>query len=293
MDKDFEDFPLLERIGLNMYDRRALVTLLRKGIAEASTLCEEGDVPTSKIYQSMEKLAAMGLVEVQPTRPRLFAALSVEDVANRVAEIAKEEAAEVARGAEGLVPFIKDTSTGGKSGRMFADLAVGVGDHVRRHLAQLAGANQQIVSYMEATDLAVLRAASKEGFPILKRIARNSEEKGISHRVVFGFTHRTAPDLIEFLREYHAEVAGMTGIRFAGELGQPFHIIDSEVVILCLDNAFLPERRFASLLIRNEELARALMDGFDQLWAKAMKSLQEIDAHPDFGKTAGPFTAGV
>lgn len=78
----------------------------------------------------------------------------------------------------------------------------------------------------------------------------------------------------------------MTGIRFAGELGQPFHVVDNEVVILCLDNAFLPERRFASLLIRNEELAGVLTEGFERLWGKAMKSLREIDVHPDFGKAA-------
>jgi hypothetical protein len=287
MSNILDDFPVLERVGLNLYDRRALIALLRKGIADASVLCEEGDVPSSKIYQSMEKLAAMGLVEVQPTRPRLFAALSVEDVASRVAAIANEEAAQMARAAEGLVPFIKDSTEGSKSGRMFADLAVGVENHARRHLVHLGGAKKQIISYMEAADLGVFRAMSKGGFPILRRIARNAEERQVSHRIVFGFSHRSAPDLISFLREFHVEVQAMTGIRFAGELGQPFHVVDNEVVILCLDNAFLPERRFASLLIRNEELAGVLTEGFERLWGKAMKSLREIDVHPDFGKAQG------
>lgn len=283
MQNKFDDFLPLERIGLNMYDRRALITLLRKGIADASILCEEGDVPTSKIYQSMEKLAAMGLVDVQPTRPRLFAALSVEDVANRVAAIAKEDADELATQAEGLVPFIRESSGGGRSGRMFADLAIGIPDHARRHLVHLASAKKQIISYVEAADLGVFRTVSREGFPILKRIARNANENGVSHRIVFGFSHHSAPDLIAFLKEFHVEVQSVTGIRFAGELGQPFHVADGETIILCLDNALLPERRFASLLIRNQELARVLTDGFERLWAKAMKSLREIDVHPDFG----------
>jgi len=53
-------------------------------------LCREGSVPTSKIYLAMEKLASLGLVQVQPTRPKMFAALPTEVVVNRIIEIARE-----------------------------------------------------------------------------------------------------------------------------------------------------------------------------------------------------------
>jgi len=41
-------------------------------------------VPTSKIYLAMEKLAGLGLVQVQPTRPKMFAALPAEVVVSRI-----------------------------------------------------------------------------------------------------------------------------------------------------------------------------------------------------------------
>jgi HTH-type transcriptional regulator, sugar sensing transcriptional regulator len=56
--------------------------------------------------------------------------------------------------------------------------------------------------------------------------------------------------------------------------------VDERIVILPLDHPFIPGGRFASLLIRDEELARSLADGFEQLWRKAMRSLQEINADP-------------
>ena len=65
----------LEGIGLGLYERKALMALMLCGVADAATLCREGDVPTSKIYQAMEKLAGLGLVQIQQTRPRMFAAL--------------------------------------------------------------------------------------------------------------------------------------------------------------------------------------------------------------------------
>jgi hypothetical protein len=51
-------------------------------------------------------------------------------------------------------------------------------------------------------------------------------------------------------------------------------------VVLPLDHPFAPEGRFASLLVRDVELAQRLTDGFEQLWQKAMRDLREISFHP-------------
>jgi HTH-type transcriptional regulator, sugar sensing transcriptional regulator len=40
------------------------------------------------------------------------------------------------------------------------------------------------------------------------------------------------------------------------------------------------EGRFASLLVRDRELADSLSEGFQELWRKAMKSLREIQVDP-------------
>src|SRR5215217_2378368 len=82
----------LEGIGLGLYERKALMALMICGVADAATLCREGNVPSSKIYLAMEKLAGLGLVQVQPTRPKMFAALPSTVVVTRVIEIARERA---------------------------------------------------------------------------------------------------------------------------------------------------------------------------------------------------------
>jgi sugar-specific transcriptional regulator TrmB len=80
----------LEQVGLTLYERKALMALMLCGVADAATLCREGSVPSSKIYLAMEKLAGLGLVQVQPTRPKMFAALPSEVVVARIIEIARE-----------------------------------------------------------------------------------------------------------------------------------------------------------------------------------------------------------
>src|SRR5215204_1847480 len=82
----------LEGIGLGLYERKALMALMLCGVADAATLCREGDVPSSKIYLAMEKLAGLGLVRIQPTRPKMFAAVPIDAVVARVVDIARDRA---------------------------------------------------------------------------------------------------------------------------------------------------------------------------------------------------------
>jgi len=157
---------------------------------------------------------------------------------------------------------------------------IATGDMFREHLRSNSELGQLARSYMERGDLQSIEDAAAGGFQILQRIARNAAEKKVRHQVVFGFSYQNAPRLVDFLRDHRAEVRHLTGVRYSGELGHPFHVVDEEVVVLPLDHPFVPGGRFASLLIRDAELARDLIHGFEELWRKAMRNLQEINFDP-------------
>jgi HTH-type transcriptional regulator, sugar sensing transcriptional regulator len=274
------DPELLEAIGLGLYERKALMALMLCGVADAATLCREGDVPSSKIYLAMEKLAGLGLVQIQQTRPRMFAALPAEAVVNRAVEIARERAERFAATAPSLQALLAGLKARVRAHQPFLDLAWGADGHVRRHLLSLTTARTRILSYLELGDLQAIGAAVAGGFPILRRIARNAAAHGVEHRVVFGFSYRTAPQLVEFLHAHRQDLRQVTGVRYSGELGHPFHIVDDETVVLPLDHPFVREGRFASLLVRDRELADSLAGGFQELWRKAMRSLREVSVDP-------------
>jgi sugar-specific transcriptional regulator TrmB len=271
---------LLEEIGLTLYERKALAAVMVLGVADAASICRHGAIPTSKIYRAMERLAHLGLAQVQPTRPKMYAALPVSAVVERVVTLVRERADRLSAGGEELQRFLTSLTGTVRGRHPFVDLALGAESHVKRHLVQLADANDRILSYMEHGDLAAIDQAIEVGFPILRRIARNAAERKVLHQVVFGFSYRTAPQLLEFLKRHRADIRHLTGIRYSGEVGHPFHVVDDRVVILPLDHPFIPGGRFASLLIRDEELAANLANGFEKLWRKAMRSLQEINADP-------------
>src|SRR5258706_1851848 len=252
------DHTLLEELGLTVYERKALIALMVFGVADAAALCREGGVPTSKIYLAMEKLAALGLAQVQPTRPKLFAALPPGTVADRVIEIARERAERFASHAPDLRELLASLPGRVRGKQTFVDLAFGAESHVKRHLVHLAAARERILSYMERGDLQSIEDAAAGGFPILPRIARNAAEKKVRHQVGFGLSYQNAQRLVDLLRDRRTEIRHLTRVRYSGELGHPFHVVDEEDVVLPLDHPFVPGARLPPLLIRHPPLPRHL-----------------------------------
>jgi sugar-specific transcriptional regulator TrmB len=276
----WQDVALLDEAGFSLHEKRALVTLGLLGVADAAALCREGRIPTSKIYLAMEKMVALGLCEVQSTRPKLYSALPPDRVVGRLVELARERAEDFASRSWELREVLA-ALPGKLQGRQPAvDLALGTESHVKRHLARVATARASVLSYLEEGDLAAIDRLAGEGFHVLKRIARAAAERKLAHRVVFGFSDRTAPRLIDFLRAHGPHLAHLSGLRYSGELGHPFHVIDRETVILSLDHPFVPEGRFASLLVRDHALAESLAHGFETLWQKALRDLREVKLYP-------------
>jgi sugar-specific transcriptional regulator TrmB len=267
---------LLDEAGFSLYEKRALVTLTLHGVADAATLCREGQIPTSKIYQALEKLGGLGLVEIQRTRPKLYSALPADVVADRLVQIARERAEDFAARAAQLKQALSALPGRLRGRQTFVDLALGTESHVKRHLARLASARHRLLSYMEEGDLAAIDKIAGEGFDVLKRLGRVAAERKLDHRAVFGFNETSAPRLIDFLRRHAPSLGHLSGLRYSGELGHPFHVVDEDSVILSLDHPFVPEGRFASLLVRDRALADSLAQGFDALWQKALRDLGEV-----------------
>ena len=80
--------------------------------------------------------------------------------------------------------------------------------------------------------------------------------------MVFGFSYQSAGQLVEFLKVHRHDLRQVTGVRYSGELGHPFHMVDDETVVLPLDHPFVKEGRFASLLVGIANSRTALQKAF-------------------------------
>jgi sugar-specific transcriptional regulator TrmB len=64
----------LIRLGLNKNDAKALDALIALGPSGAADVHRRSDMPRNKAYESLERLASRGIIEVQPGRPMLYRA---------------------------------------------------------------------------------------------------------------------------------------------------------------------------------------------------------------------------
>ncbi|MBS1867804.1 MAG: hypothetical protein JSS69_17975, partial [Acidobacteria bacterium] len=142
----WNELELLEEVGLTLYERKALATLMVEGVADAETLCREGEVPTSKIYLAMEKLDRLGLVEIQPTRPKLYSAFPADEVVDRLIGISRDRASQFSEQAEKLRSVLASHAGRVRGRKTFVDLALGMESHVKRHVIHLATAQKRIWS---------------------------------------------------------------------------------------------------------------------------------------------------
>jgi len=74
---------LLQRVGLNKYEAEAYAALLRHGPLTGYELGKRSDVPLSRSYEILERLAGKGLALVQPGDPPRYAAEPPEQFLDR------------------------------------------------------------------------------------------------------------------------------------------------------------------------------------------------------------------
>ena len=92
-DVRWQELELLNEAGLTAYEKKALVTLMVFGVADAGTLCREGDIPTSKTLLRDGEVGADG-TRPGPADPSkaVRRAAEADAVADRLTELARARA---------------------------------------------------------------------------------------------------------------------------------------------------------------------------------------------------------
>ncbi len=90
----------LIRMGLNGNDAKALDALMALGPSGAADINRYSGMPRNKAYESLERLASRGIVEVQPGRPVLYRASGAKLVIENLMESYERSAKEALRSLE-------------------------------------------------------------------------------------------------------------------------------------------------------------------------------------------------
>jgi len=253
----------LQSFGLTEYETRTYLSLLSLGIADARTLCGDANVPSSKIYAIMNKFQLMGLTETQQSKPAKFRALDPSVGLMKLMEHRENEMNSLKETVPLLESELQEIYSLAEKGvginRTFFNLEFGMKNHFQKHLAHLANAKSEILSYLVAT---CLDGARIYGQTVKRDIMGHIIANKIKTRILLGARNRKQ---IEGFLKGLPETKYIE-IRITEQMHAPFHVIDGKSVVTVIDNPLIRDGRIASLYAIDSSLAKELREGYSSLW---------------------------
>ncbi len=249
----------LARLGLNTNEAKALDALIALGPVGASDVHRFAEIPRNKAYESLEKLAARGIVEVQKGRPTLYRAIGAKGVIDHLLESYEKEAKQALSVLEKKQEEqTRESETDSDGTEAYAWMVRGE-QGVKRRLAELIYSAKSdffsIGGYPPKYLLAVrsaLKAASQRGVKVrpvsmvrptltFSDLSPEDEKSIIEYRTIKGL------QTLESRMQPHDEkiIAGFRGTAGVGGMV----IIDEEIAFDILDSGNDP-RKVSGLVIK-------------------------------------------
>ena len=148
----------LQALGFSQYEARAYCGLLRKSPANGHEVAKTAGIPTSKIYETLERLAQKGAVLVQRSEPTLWAPVPHRELVATLRKKAEETFTAVEQGLSQLGEEQDNQLTWSLSGHGH------VVDSMRRAIDRAQERLTAAIPDPEVTELATrLRAAAERG----------------------------------------------------------------------------------------------------------------------------------
>ncbi|MBI4175932.1 MAG: hypothetical protein HY518_01910 [Candidatus Aenigmarchaeota archaeon] len=88
---------LLKELGMQEYETKAYLALLRTGISTAEQVSTQADIPLTRVYETLVSLQRKGLIAVINIRPKKYKLLPLKALENIVEEKKERMMSEIAR----------------------------------------------------------------------------------------------------------------------------------------------------------------------------------------------------
>lgn len=255
----------LFRLGLNTNEAKALDALIALGPAGASDVHRFAGMPRNKVYESLERLASRGIVEVQKGRPTLYRAIGAKGVIDHLLESYEKEAKQALNLLEKEEERARDDSEEIDGSEASAWMVRGE-QGVKRRLAELIYSAKSdffaIGGYPPKYMLAVksaLKSAFQRGVNVrpvcmvmptltLSDLSPEDERSIVEYRTI-----KALPTLQSKMQPHDEKI--MMGFRGTTGVGAMV-IIDEEIAFDILDSGGRDPRKVSGLLIRAPGIPR-------------------------------------
>lgn len=262
----------LTELGLTKYEMNAYLCILKNGIVEAGFTHKKANIPYGKIYDTLNSLIAMGLIEVQNTRPKKYKTKKPKLALNNL--LSKKRVSmenELGKTEELVTQIIKDIenikNTEIQEKRFWT---TAIGDEIPELiLSNFEDAEKEIciLMYIDDQNIQNFYHGSSDELSITLSEIMNTLARGVKIRILapknVGLAH--LPDLDNTAMPGNINMN--LEIRSKDEhFPAYFTIIDNDKVIFSVIDPIEQNRLIAMTKVWDQRLASKLKEKFEQMW---------------------------
>ena len=219
-----EELELAKKLGLNEYESRAYLSMLRLGTAEASAVSKNAGIPRARVYDVLTSLEKKGFIEKKPSKPVAYVAVAPS--------------------------------------RAFTSLKEQKKQHLENHLGEIEGIAAvlekqlfQKESQFSGEEQAILIEGRTNIYSKLASLLENSQESAIICSSEEGITRKKQGFASKFASLNKRGVK----VKFRKTPNSRFAIVDKKSILLFLHPENIEEKQEKALLINSPYIAGYLL----------------------------------
>jgi len=263
----------LRELGLTKYETDAYLNILTHGIAEASTIYKEANIPFGKIYETLNMLISKEFIEFQNSRPKKYKAKSAKVAFDHLFKMKKEYMEKDLQKTRDLImqvlEEINKINVKKPKEKIFWTTAVG-SEVVEMTSSNFDKANKEICICIYHEHQHTYKKLFRKNLPIIMKKVIEASLRGVKLRVL------ASEEMANIYLEIFTKLNGPDGVLQNIEMRTKknilttiFTIIDSEKVVLHVDDPTDPSNTLAVTTMWDQKLAKKLEEKFNDMWGEA------------------------
>lgn len=236
----------LRGLGLDSYEAKVYLALVKIGLSTSSVISKESAVPYGKIYPVLYSLATKGYVKVYDGKPKRFAPAEPRVILSKELD---EKTKELGKLRKNLDSFIKALEKKERPQKFVEKIQVIVGK--KNYLNLSVKLHKKVRGEWRTI----------HNLPIFKPHMDAYEEmvkRGVKTHVL---TSQANKNRIQVWKDLGVE------LRYSRALDIKYTVIDATDVIIRMGDS--DKTGYLSIWIQNPALAKILVKNFDKLWAQS------------------------
>jgi sugar-specific transcriptional regulator TrmB len=243
----------LVALGLNGYEARAYLALLRREGATPAEVARVAGLPRQRVYDVLRTLAERDLVMVVPGDHLRYAAADPESTVAALVQAKRQAMADLERDADDLVEQLTPVWDDGRDQGAPLQYV-----EVLRDRASAAARVSALINGAEHEYLAFVRPPF-----ITQPTSDDNHEKAQVIRAIHDRSSLSYPQIAEHVKQ--AAAAGQA-IRIVDRLPLKGVIVDRRVAALHLPDPVAGETQYTTVIIEHPDMAELLACAFEALW---------------------------